>query len=132
MATNSFYAISTPAIVVDNTNISIVPNTAAYKEGFGEQQVRAQSNGGGSVSLVVARDITTALGFFTCQVENTAENIRFFRAIKAALTPHVVAWFDNTVGYSRTLEQAVMTNDPDIGLGADTPFTVEFKGAQTV
>lgn len=129
---NSINALSTPTLTVDNVVLPIVPNSLVYTEGFGEQDVRTQSSGGGSVSLVISRNVETSYSMVQCQVENTQANIEFLRAIKANTNFHVVSFFDSRVGYTRTLQQALLTSNYEVGLGADTAISIEFKGSSAV
>lgn len=125
--------ISTPTVVVDGIVLAIVPNSLSFTEGFGEQDVKVQSSGGGQVQPIITRDVSTALSRVQMQVVNTAANIDQLRTIKSAVDSfHVVAFFDDRVGFIRTVQQAIMTSDYEVGLGADTPISIEFKGAQAV
>lgn len=128
MAVNSNVALAIPSVTVDNTVLPIMPNSVSYTEGFGEQTVRVQSSGGGSVQQVISTNLETALSTFKCTVLNTIANINFLRQIKATRAPHVVTWFDNTNGFTRTMEQAVLTNDYEVNLSSDGNISLEFKG----
>lgn len=133
MARADSYCISTPTVVVDGVNLAIVPNSLMFTEGFGEQDVKVQSSGGGQVQPIVTLDVTTSLSRVAMQVVNTAANIQQLRQIKSdSANFHVVSFFDNTVGFIRTVQQAILTSDYEVGLGADTPISIEFKGAPSV
>lgn len=131
-ANNAFNAISTPSLTVNNINLPIVPNSLSYTEGLGEQNVRAQSSGGGGVSVIVAQNVESSLSMVKAEVENTAANIEFLRQVKTNIGANVVAFFDARVGFTRTIQQATLSNDYEVGLGADTPISIEFKGAPAV
>lgn len=128
MAVNNNVAIAVPSVTVDNTILPIMPNSVVYTEGFGEQTVRVQSSGGGSVQQVVSTNLETALSSFKCTVLNTVANINFIRQIKSTGAPHVVTWFDSAVGFTRTMEQAVLVNDYEVNLSSDGNIALEFKG----
>lgn len=128
MAVNNNVAIAVPSVTVDNTILPIMPNSVIYTEGFGEQTVRVQSSGGGSVQQVVSTNLETALSSFKCTVLNTVANINFIRQIKSTGAPHVVTWFDSGVGFTRTMEQAVLVNDYEVNLSSDGNIALEFKG----
>ena len=53
------FAISDPAIVINNESVNIAPGTVTFTEGFGEQSVRAQSSGNGRVDQVYGDDVQT-------------------------------------------------------------------------
>jgi hypothetical protein len=129
---NDFYRIATPTVTIDNVVFAIVPNTFTYTEGLGEQNVRPQSSGGGSVTITVATNVETCFSSVKFSVENTQVNIEALRRVKSTSSFHVIAFFDNKLGFTRTVQQAVLTNNYDVGLGADTPISLEFMGAPAV
>ena len=132
MAYNVYNTISTPTLTIDNTVMPIVPNSASYTEGGGEQTVRTQSAGGGSVAMVLSENVEESFSMLQCQVENTQANIEFLRQIKLSKTPHVVSISDSRTGFTRTMQQAILTLNYEVGLGADTNIPIEFKGAAVV
>lgn len=123
-------AISTPTIVVNNIVLPIVPNSAVYTEGQGEQNYRAQSAGGGSVQGVYSDNAESKFSTFKCSVFNTAENINFLRAIKANGNNNAITITDT--GFSRSITQAALTNNYEVNLGADTTVDIEFSGLPAV
>lgn len=128
----NYSAISTPTVTINNVVMSIVPNSAAYSEGLGEDNVRAASNGGGSISVVVAKDAEKFLSMLKFQFENTFQNIEYIKSVKASFAFNVVSFFDSKTGFIRTMQQAILTTDYEVGLGSDTPISIEFKGAPVV
>lgn len=53
--------LSVPAILINNTNYSIVPNTFMYDGGEGEINVRAASGGGNNITSVHSVNAETKL-----------------------------------------------------------------------
>jgi len=113
-------------LIIDNNVIGYVPNTLSYTEGLGEQKLRVQTSGGGSVQQVVSEDATKKQSMVKFHVEVTAGNIELLRAIKANQDGHVITL--STTGFTRTITGAIMVNDYSVKLGVDDTIEVEFVG----
>ena len=69
------FAISDPAVVLNNEPVNLAPGTVVYTEGLGEQSVRAQSSGNGSVDQVYSDDVTTHQSMCKFSIFNVIESI---------------------------------------------------------
>ena len=127
--------LSTPTITINGTVTAIVPNSFNYTEGLGEQNVFMQSLGGKSVQLTKSADVESTMSKVEFQVRNTLENIEFYRQVKENFTGNVVtisAINDQGVIFSRTINDAILTSDYQVNLGADTPMDIVFMGSPAV
>jgi len=118
-------ALVNPSVLVNNLSVPVVVNSVSYTEGRGEQTVRVQSAGGGSVQSVYSDDVESKLSMVKFAMLPTAENIAL-----------VLGWKDNTnanvisitgAGLTRSFTNAVLTSDYEVVLGSDTQLDLEFK-----
>lgn len=120
-----------PTIVVNNATVAIKPNSFSYKEGFGERNVRVASTGGGGRSIVTTENVETQMGSCKFTLYTTADNIAAVRSWLANGSANMVEASDRS-GWSRTFQQAIITNDPDLNLGVDGEIEVEFMSNPAV
>lgn len=124
-------AISTPAVAINNIAVSIVPNSFTYTEGFGEQNMRAQSAGGNSVQVVYSDNAESKPSSIKFSLFPTPENITLARQIKTRRNSNVItAIFGDS--FSRTFKNAALTNNYEVPLGADTTLDLEFMSDPAV
>ncbi|KKK96854.1 hypothetical protein LCGC14_2658590, partial [marine sediment metagenome] len=88
-------------VTVNNVNLAIVPNSAAYTEGIGEQTTRSQSAGGGSTESVFFDNAETKLSMVKFELFVTAENIELARTFKTNQNRNVITLAGNG-GFTRT------------------------------
>ena len=115
-----------PTLIIDNLVVAYIPNSLRYTEGLGEQKLRVQTSGGGSVQTVFSEDITKKLSSVKFKIEPTADNLEFIRAVKANFNGHVVTLSDEN--FTRTITGAILVNDYEVGLGMDEEVELEFMG----
>jgi hypothetical protein len=124
------FAISDPAVVINNESVNLVPSTVTYTEGFGEQSVRAQSSGNGRVDQVYSDDVTTHYSMIKFEVYNTVDSIELARRLKANKNGNTitVSGIDPTSGKKvlRTFKKAALTNNFEVQFGNDSSFELEF------
>ncbi len=125
-------AIATPTITINNVTVQIVPNTFVYDEGLGEQTVRTQSAGGGSVQVVFSDNAEMKYSTFKFSVYPTPENISELRALKVAGNANAVSATDNNTGFTKHFLEAALTSKYDVPLGTDTVIETEWKSAQVI
>ncbi len=123
-------ALANPTIIINNLGVAIVPNSTNYTEGFGEQNQRAQSSGGGNVDVVFSNNVETNLSKVNFSVYPTEENIALLRSFKTNENRNAISITSD--GFSRTVNSAALINDFEVGLGADTTVDVEFMGKGAV
>jgi len=121
-------------VMVNDVVLAIVPNTLKYTEGFGEQNVRAASVGGGKVEQVYSRDVESALSKVMFDLHTTPENADIAREWKSKGNQNVVGIAGSTAEgeLRRTVQSAAMTNDPEIEIGTEGVINVEFMGNSAI
>lgn len=119
--------LTNPSVMINNSNMPIVPNSLKFDEGLGEQTLRTQTSGGGAVDQVYAQDVETRMGMVAFQVLPTVENISALRAYKVAGNTNVVTLTDQSTGFQRTFQLAALTGNYEVNVGADATIDVEFK-----
>lgn len=125
-------AVTNPAVIMNNEPWFIVPNSFKSTEGFGEQNVRSQSAGGGAIDTVFSDNAETKLSKFSFELFPTKENIELARGVKANLDVNAAQVIDSASGYNRSFNSVSLTNDYEVELGADTTMTLEFMGLPAV
>ena len=122
--------LSNPTVIINNTAVAIVPNTFGYTEGFGEQELKVQSAGGGSVQTVLSNNVETNLSMVKFEMRNTAENIDLIRTWKSNSNANAITVTGE--GLNRAFNNAALTNDYEVNLGSDTTISIEFKSDAAV
>ncbi len=124
-------AIANPTVQINSVPIFVVPNSVTYTEGKGEQNVRVQSGGGGTVDPVISNNVETNKSMFKFSIYPTAENIEIARGWKSNPGLNAVAVTGDN-DFSRSINFATIVNDYEVNLGADTTIELEFQGAPAV
>lgn len=125
-------AISTPSVIINNIPIGIVPNSLKFTEGFGEQTMRTQSAGGGTVDVVYSLNAESLMSKVSFEMINTAENVALARGWKSNLNDNAISLIDSATGFSRNFANMALTTDYEVNLGADTTISIEFMGDRAV
>ena len=122
--------ISDPSVLVNNNAVFITPNSLAFTEGFGEQEILVQSAGGGVLDQVFADDIESNYGMVKFSVRATVDNIKLARQWKSNKNANAVTVTATTVDGSitRTFTNCAIVNDYEVALQADGVLELEFKG----
>lgn len=115
-----------PALIIDNLVVAYVPNSIRYTEGFGEQQFRTQTGGGGTVQQIIIDDLSKKRSMVKFKIEGTVQNIEFFRAIKANQDGHVITISDTD--FTRTMTGAILVSDYEVDLSNEGEIELEFVG----
>lgn len=127
-----FTQISDPSVLINNVAVAIVPNSCTFDEGFGEQDVKVQSAGGGQLQQVFANNVETNKGKVKFSLAATVANINLARQWKANQNRNVVAVTasvaDGTL--TRTFTNAALCNNYEVNLAADGVIELEFQGDQ--
>lgn len=130
------FAISDPAVVLNNEPVNLAPGTVVYTEGLGEQSVRAQSSGNGSVDQVYSDDVTTHQSMCKFSIFNVIESIELMRRTKVNRNANVltISGIDPTTGakISRTFNKAALVNDYEVGFSNDSTIEIEFRSLPVV
>jgi len=130
------FAISDPAVVINNEPVTLAPGSVVYTEGLGEQNIRAQSSGNGSVDQVYSDDVTTHFSMVKFAVYNVIDSIELMRTLKRNRNANVVtvSGVDPTTGskITRTFNKAALLNDYEVAFGSDTTIELDFKSLPAV
>lgn len=126
--------ISDPSIVVNNLPVAVVPNSVAYTEGFGEQDILVQSAGNGVIEQVFSDNVETNLSMVKFSLRSTVANIALARQWKANRNTNAVTLTATTDDgtLTRTFSNAAITNDPEVNFASDGVIEVEFKSNRAV
>ena len=123
-------AVTNPQVVVNNVAVPVIPNSVTYTEGFGEQNQRVQSAGGGNTELVFSDDVETKISMVKFSMLNTQANIDLIRSWKANRNANAITITgdprDGGDALKRTFANGALTTDYEVNLGADTEIEVEF------
>jgi len=129
-------AITAPSIKVNDLTVPIIGNSATYTDGFGESDNIPESAGGNAVQMVVVRDVSTFFSTVKFSVKNTNTNAELVRAWKSRDGDNVIEIDGQNqlapLTFSRSFQDAVLTNDVEVGLGADSEIELEWKTAPAI
>lgn len=117
--------LSDVTVVVNNSVVSVVPNSVRYTEGKGEQSVKTASSGGSKVQLVYSENIENRMSKVMFSMFPTETNIGLARTWKNNENSNVVFLTSGT-SFTKTFTNAVLTNDYEINLAADGAIEMEF------
>lgn len=120
-------AITTPTITINNETVFIVPGSFSYTEGLGEQTVRVQSAGGGSVVPVYSQNVEMRKSTVKFSMVNEPNNIKKAREWKILGQGNAISATDVHTGFTKTFKLAVSTTNYDVPLGPDGVLELEFE-----
>lgn len=123
-------ALVNPTVVINNVSVPIVPNSFSYTEGLGEQKMRVQSAGGGSVQSVLSNDVETNLSKIEFEMYPTSDNIDLILSWKQNSNNNGISVSGE--GLTRSFGNAALTSDYKVALGSDTKIPVEFHSDAAV
>lgn len=123
-------AFDNPTLTVNNQLISYVPGSFTFKDGEGEDEVHAQTNGAG-ITVVTGSKVETRVGMMKWEMRTDSTNLplkRIWKSMPDRLVVEAVQVYDDGSQITRTMEFGTMTNDPDVESGAESTFEVELMG----
>lgn len=124
----AYQQLTTPTVVINNEVWEIIPNSFMYTEGFGEQNIKTLSGGGGTVSVVYVDDVTTHFSDVKFEVLATDQSIPDkLRVLKANSNQNTIS--ATTGSFSRVFQNAILTSNYEVNLGADKTIAIEFKSS---
>jgi hypothetical protein len=135
MASVSTRVLSTPTLVINNQPVLIIPNSATYTEGFGEQQVKTQSGGGGTIRNVFIDNAESKFSTFKFSLFPTSDNIALARSWKSSGNTNAVSMTgqnENGAYFTRSFQHAALTNNYEVGLSADGKLDLEWASDASV
>jgi len=116
--------LATPSILVNDEAIGIKPNSFTFTEGFGERNVRVKSTGGGNSAIVVTPNAETQVSKVKFTLITEAATIEKVREWLSRESNNVIEALDGN--FTRTFTQAVISNDPENGLGESGEISLEW------
>lgn len=119
-------ALSNPQIVINNQVVQYVPNSVSFKEGKGEYKLRPHTSGGQQVSNVLTQDLSTRKSMLKLKFLPTTENIEYASQWKGNLNRNSILITEED--FTRTINNAAITNDYEVAIGADAEFELSFEG----
>lgn len=116
------------AVIVNNENVGVNPNSVEFDEGRGEQIVRSVSIGEGKTEQVFANNLETNVGMVKFTMPSTAENITLALSWKTNKNRNVVALAGSTDDgdVTRTYTQAALTANYKVPVGTEADIEIEF------
>lgn len=126
---SALLGLATPTIQVNDRTIEYVPNTLSYKGGKGNVEVRFQTAGGGTGSTVITQDAETKVSMIKFDLLTEKTNVELkdeWLELSVALAGNVIRVSDP--GFTIAFRNMRITEDPEVSIGSDGKFTVEFKG----
>lgn len=124
--------LTNPSVMINNSNLPIIPNSLSFTEGLGEQSYRVQTSGGGSVDPVYASNVESRMSTVAFSVIPTTVNIAALRAYKANGNQNTITVTDQSSGLQRTFQLAALSSDYTVNSGADGSIDVEFKSLPAI
>jgi len=130
-------SVANPELAVNGVSIAIVPNTLSFDEGQPEKVIRAQAVGN-VVTQDFSQNLTEAFSTLKFSLLPTVANIELVRSWQVANNTNILALtgVETVLGAEqqlvRTINNATVSNKPEINLGFDTQIEVEFKGDAAV
>ena len=126
-------AITSPQVEINGLSIAIIPNSFEFDEGLGEQTVKSQSAGGGSVEQVFFDDSETKFSMVKFDLYNTASNIELARIWKTSKNRNNINITDGADSdFSRTVKEAAVTNNYAVPLKNEGNISIELHGRPAV
>lgn len=120
--------LSNPTVEVNDQIVYIKPNSLTFKTGKGDRNVRTQSAGGNSISVVV-----------TDNAETKKSMVKFTLITDQPNLDSLDVWLDQINSQGNTIRlsdgdftipftKMVVTSEPERGTGADGETEVNFEG----
>ena len=122
--------VANPQVLVNNNPILVIPNSVNFTEGLGEQTVEPHSAGGDSIQTVFADNVAERCSAINFEMANTEQHINLIRSWKQNENENTIVITGDDL--SRTFKFAALVNNYDVGLGADTNISLEWKSDPAV
>jgi hypothetical protein len=119
--------LSVPGVSVNNIPIGIVPNSFKFRLGKGDTNVRAASQGGGSVTSIHTEDAEKKIGMMGWKMYITDEVIAWVATWKELVGLNVITAVQPATA-PKVAQHMSMTNDPDFEASADGTVEIIFEG----
>ncbi len=122
------------SIIVNDNTIGVLPNTVKYTEGFGEDNIRVVSVGGGATEQVYSEDLESNFSMISFDMLPTIPNVKLARSWKTNTNQNVVILqVENADGdLTRTFKSAALTANYEVNIGNDAAITIEFRSNSAI
>lgn|SRR5512139_497441 len=126
--------LSNASVIINNEPIAIMPNSLAFTEGLGEQNMRAASIGGSQTEQVFSDNIEMRYGTIKFDIPATIANIAKARQWKQNKNQNLVQIAGKTVdgNLTRTFSQAALLSNYEVPLSSDGKITLEWRSNPAV
>lgn len=115
-------------ILVNNVQIAYTADSLAWKDGFGDYNVRNAVTGGGQTEQVFSKDLSTKFGMVKFSIPTTEENEANKRAWKANDNNNVVELIGPSgTDFTKIFTQASILEDPESNAATDGNIEIEFQ-----
>lgn len=123
-------ALSNPTVEVNNGTVGIVPNSLSYKSGKGNINLRSQSSGGNSISMVKTVDAETKKSMVKFSIYNIKPNKDLLNGWQDAVNGNSIRLSEGD--FTVSFRNMFVIEDPERDLGADATWEISFEGQPTV
>lgn len=116
-------------VEVNDQIIEIKPNSLAFKDGFGNMNVRHQTGGGDAGSKVITEDAETQVGMVKFTLLSTVvndERKKTWLQLSRNEQGNVIRL--SGTGFTRNFRNMRITEEPETAVGAEGEFEVMFEG----
>lgn len=115
-------------ILVNNQQIAYTADSLAWKDGFGESQIRNAQTGGGQTEQVYSEDLASKVGMVKFSIPTTEENEANKRAWKSNKNNNVVELIGPAgSNFSKIFTQAAILDDPESNAATDGNIEIDFR-----
>jgi hypothetical protein len=108
--------------------VPVIPNSVTYTEGFGEQQTKTQSLGGGAVQTVWIDNAESKFSTLKFSIFPTVDNVALARSWKAGGNNNAASLSgqtDQSIYFTRSFNHLSINNNYEVTLGADGKIDCE-------
>ncbi len=130
-------SITNPEVVINGSPVAIVPNSCKFDEGQPKKNIRAAAVGDTLVQDF-SQNIEEAFSKFSFQLLPSVDNINLVKALQVLNNTNLVTitGTETVLGAEkqliRTFNNATITNQPEVNLGADGIIEVEWMSDAAV
>ena len=124
--------LTNPTVKINNVTMTPKANSVTVTSGKGEKTVKGVSAGGGFSDVAVSEDIETRVGKIKMSFYTTKDNtelLRTWQAIDLNIGNVISVTEDD---FHAVMVSAIVINDPELMMGVDESFEVEFHGRPTI
>jgi hypothetical protein len=119
-----------PIIKVNNETVKYIPDTFKFCEGLGDYAVNTYTTGGGRTRTAPTKDLKTAKGMMSFSIPTLFQEVNLAKQWKQNFSNNVVTASEMIGGelFTRTLTNAVFTNNYEVKAGTDAMIEINFEG----